>query len=141
VLKTSAGSSLTLPVEGSVGSEIAVVGHGWDPDTGILSIGEIAGGAGASRQLMLVVRGPLRREVKFKTQRIKPDVLKVLLGPPHEINNGVVVQIPLRIEIPAGSPPANHLGSEQGKLGEILLETSHPQVPTLRILVRFAITG
>jgi hypothetical protein len=141
ILKTSTGSSLTLPIDGNVGSEIALVGHGWDPDTGILSIGEIASAAGATRHLMLVIRGPLRRDVKFKTQQVKPDLLKVSLGSPKEINSGAVIEIPVQVEIPAGSPPANHLGSDQGKLGEIMLETSHPQVHTLRILVRFAIAG
>lgn len=140
-VKTTSGSPLTLVVEGNVGSEIALVGAGWNPDTGILSIGEVPGGSGATRQLLLVVRGPQRRTVKFETQKVSPDNLKVSLGKPGEINNGAVVQIPLRIEVPAGSPPANHLGSEQGKLGEILLKTSHPQVPTLRILVRFAVAG
>ena len=43
------------------------------------------------------------------------------------------------IEIPPGSPTVDCLGSEQGKLGEIILESTHPQVPKLRILVRFAV--
>ena len=70
-----------------------------------------------------------------------PSVLKVSLGQPSEINNGAVVADAVMIDIPPGSPPVNHLGSEQGKLGEIILETTHPQVPKLRILVRFAVEG
>jgi hypothetical protein len=130
-----------LPIQGTVGSEIAVAGRGWDPDTGILTLGEISRNAGYERKLMLIVRGPARKQVKFKPARVAPDTLHVSLGQASELNHGVVVEVPLLIQIPQGSPPANHLGSEQGRLGEIILETTHPQVPKLRILVRFAIEG
>lgn len=136
-----ASPELTLPIQGNVGSEIAVVGQGWDPERTILNLGEVARSAGIQRRLMLVVRGPLRKEITFKPGDVSPSSLKVTLGPSSEINNGIVVQTPLIIEIPKDSPPANHLGSEQGHLGEIILETTHPQVPKLRILVRFAIEG
>jgi hypothetical protein len=139
ILQTNSPSSPTLSIEGTIGSEIAVVGRGWDPDKGILNLGEVPRRTGLQRQLLLVVRGPLRKEVVFKPQPTSPSMLKVSIGKRTEINNGAVVQIPLTVEVPPGSPPANHLGSEQGCLGEINLETTHPHVPTLRILVRFAV--
>ena len=141
VLQTNTASSPTLSIEGAIGSEIAVVGHGWDPDTGILHLGEVSRNLGAQRRLMLVVRGPMRKQVTFKPLSVAPDVLRVSLGRPGEINHGAVVQVPLTVDIPPGSPPVNRLGTEQGKLGEIILETTHPQVPKLKILVRFAIEG
>jgi hypothetical protein len=116
------------------------VGRGWDSDTGILTLGEVSHRTGVQRRLTLVVRGPLRKQVEFKPVQIAPSVLKVKLGQPSELN-GVVVEVPLIVDVPQGSPPANHLGSKQGELGEIILETTHPQVPKLRILVRFAIEG
>jgi hypothetical protein len=140
-LKTNTSASPALAIEGNIGSEIAVVGRGWDPDTGVLNLGEVSRSVGMQRRLSLVVRGPLRKDVTFHAAEVTPDVLKVSLGKPGEINQGAVVQIPLLIEIPADSHPANHLGSEQGRLGEILLDTTHPQVPKLRIRVRFAIEG
>jgi len=133
--------SLTLPIQGSIGSEIAVVGPHWDPEKGVLWLGEVSGREGIERRLLLVVRGPLRKDVKFKVASVSPSVLKVSLGKPTEINNGTVIQFPLLLDIPPHSRAANHLGSEQGPLGEINLETTHPQVPKLRILVRFAIEG
>jgi len=131
--------TLTLPIQGVVGSEIAVVGPGWDADAALLTLGTISRDVGLQRRLLLVVRGPARKEVTFKLARVVPDSLKVSFGERGDINNGTVVQTPLLIEVPPGSPTVNHLGSEQGKLGEILLETTHPQVPKLRILVRMAI--
>lgn len=143
LLKTNLKSSseLTLPIQGNVGSEITIVGPGWDPERNILNLGEVARDAGIQRRLLLVVRGPSRKEVTFKPGEVAPNSLKVKLGQSSEINNGIVIQTPLIIEIPKDSPPANHLGSDQGHLGEIILETTHPQVPKLRILVRFAIEG
>ena len=143
VLQTNLGSpaELTLPVQGTVGSDIAIVGHGWDTESGTLNLGAIRGSVGRQARLILVVRGPHRNEVKFKPITAVPGLLKVQMGATSEINNGAVVQTPLIIDIPPGSPPANHLGSEQGQLGEIVIETTHPQVHKLRILVRFAIEG
>ena len=143
LLQTSVASTPTmaLPIHGAVVSEIAMFGHGWDADKEILNLGEVPRGEGIQRKLTLVVRGPGCKDVKFELQSVEPSLLKVSLGKPGEINNGAVMQMPLTIDIPKNSPPANHLGSDQGKLGEILLKTTHPRVPKLRILVRFAIEG
>jgi hypothetical protein len=131
--------TLTLPLQGMVGGEIAVVGRDWNADTGILKLGTVSSRDGAQRRLMLVVRGPSRKSVTFKPVEVTPDLMKVSLGRPSEINHGAVVQTPLIIEIPPGSPAVNRLGSDQGKLGEIILETTHPRVPKVRILVRLAV--
>jgi len=143
VLQTNLGSpaELTLPVQGMVGSDIAIVGHGWDTESGTLNLGAVRSSVGRQARLILVVRGPHRKEVTFKPVTVVPGLLRVRLGATSEINNGAVVQTPLIIDIPPGSPPANHLGSEQGQLGEIVIETTHPLVHKLRILVRFAVEG
>jgi len=138
-LETS--QTLTVSIEGVIGSDIAVVGRGFNVRTGILSLGTISGKAGVRRMLMLIVRGPHHKEVKFTPVEITPDMLNVEIGEPTEINNDTVSQFPLTIQIPKGGRPANHLGSKQGKLGEILLDTNHPQAPRLRILVSFAVEG
>jgi hypothetical protein len=69
------------------------------------------------------------------------DVLKVEIGQTTPVNNGAMSQTLLTIAIPPGSPPANHLGSDTGKLGQIKIRTNHPNVPMLRILIRFAVEG
>ncbi len=141
ILQTDASAAPTLSIEGVIGSEIAVVGPGWNADKNILSLGEVPRSKGIKWRLLLLVRGPMRNEIEFKPTDVTPEMLHVSLGKRTEINNGVVVQMPLLIEIPPNSPPANHLGSEQGRMGEIILETTHPHVPKLRIYVRFAIEG
>ena len=76
----------------------------------------------------------------FKPVKVVPEGLSISLGRPSEVNNAVT-QTPLEIAIPPGSPAQNHLGSEQGKLGQVVLETTHPRVQRVRILVRFAVEG
>ncbi|MEN6406304.1 MAG: DUF1573 domain-containing protein [Thermoguttaceae bacterium] len=134
-------SKQTLPIEGMVGGEIAVVGVGWNPDAGVLNLGQVPGHEGARQQVLLVVRGSARKNVEFEIVEVTPATLKVSLGPRQEINRGAVVQFPLTVSVPPDSPPANHLGSQQGRYGEILLKTTHPNVPRVRILVRFAVEG
>ena len=55
------------------------------------------------------------------------------------MGDGSVIQIPWTLRIPPDSRPANHLGSQASDLGQIVLETGHPQEPELRVFVRFAV--
>lgn len=141
ILKTdlTKAAEQTLPIQGTVASEITIAGADWDYNYNILNIGAVPKSESATRRLLLMVRGPHRKDVTFKILKTDPSFLKVTLGKSKEINQGAVVQTPLTIEVPAGSPVVSHLGTSQGGLGTIDLETTHPQVPRLRTLVRFAV--
>lgn len=133
-----------LPIKGTIGSEIAVVGPGWDDEQSILHMGSFSSDKGGERNMLLVVRGPHRKNIQFKLVETVPDILVVdeeALGTNKEMSGGTLTQTPLRIKIPPGSRPANHLGSEQGKLGRITIQTNHPDVQEMRIYVRFAVEG
>jgi hypothetical protein len=137
---------LAIPIEGSVGSEISVVGPNWDSEHDVLYLGTVKSQAGTSNRLLLVVRGPYRREVQFKLAEPPPVPLKVTIGSMTEINNGQAVQTPLLVEIPKGSPHASYMGQSQeneedkpDEAATIQLETTHPDVPKFRIPVRFAV--
>jgi hypothetical protein len=133
--------AVTIPIQGSIGSDIVITGPDWDSALDLLDIGTVSSQVGAERQLTLIVRGPRCKEVKFKPVVLVPDLLHVKLGETVVKANGAFSQTPLTIQIPKGSRPANHLGSEVGKYGQIRLETSHPQIPQLKIHVRFAVEG
>jgi hypothetical protein len=135
---------VAIQVTGSVGGDIAVVGPGWSEKTGILSLGTVSGREGAEWTLLVVVRGPHRKEVQLKLAEVVPDVLEVdeeALGQLSEVPGGAVSQAALKIRIPPGSKPANRLGSELGRSGRIVIETGHPTVPRLVLYVRFAVAG
>jgi len=143
LLRTNLEDSPTveIPVKGVVGSEISIVGPGWDEETGILTLGSVNSRVGIERTLIIRVGGPHRKEVNFELIESVPDLLRVKPGKLRELNNGRVTLTPLTIQIPKGARPANYLGSEQGEFGRITLKTNHPQAPELRILVRFAVEG
>jgi hypothetical protein len=138
---TKSTPTIEVPVEGTIGSDISVLGRGWNDKNSVLTIGVVGSHKGAERTLSLVVRGPHRKEVEFKPIDVFPELLEVRIGKTTSINNGVAMQTPLTIRIPKGNRPANHLGSKQGKIGRIILQTNHPQVPELKILVKFAVEG
>jgi hypothetical protein len=128
-----------VPVEGTVAGDISVVGLGWDGQAGVLKFPAVVGKEGAERKLLLVARGPRRKQVNLKLARVFPEFLKADLGAAAAVNKGALIQTPLIIRIPAGAPPSSHLGPPQGELGQIIVETGHPKQPQLRILVSFAI--
>ncbi len=133
--------TVEIPVTGTVVGDISIVGRGWDEEHGLLNLDTVSSREGAQRQLLLIARGPLSREIQFDLERVDPDLLRVdqqKLKETRVIGSGTVTQTPLIIRIPKGSRRANYLGA---KFGEILIKTSHPDIPLLRIRVRFAVEG
>jgi hypothetical protein len=138
-LNTPDEEPLEIPIEAVVDSDISIVGgKGWHAEVATLSMGAIRGAEGATRQLKILVRGPDRHGVKVYPVKIDPPWLKVVTGETSELNKDVD-QIPLTIEIPSGTSAVNHLGSEQGKLAEIMFETTHPQVKHMRMYLQFIV--
>ncbi len=146
LLLTSYSSHPTaeLPVSGRISSEIAIVARGWVEENGVLDLGTVSSRTGGQYTLSLFAGGPHHAEIKYGPVEIDPDsldVLKVEIGQTVPVNNGAMSRTTLTITIPAGSRPANHLGSDTGKLGQIKIKTSHPDVPMLRVHIRFAVEG
>ena len=147
VLRTNVDSAPTVEVsiQGTVGGQIAIAGFGWDEQSGVLTLGTVAAEKGTERKLHVVVRGSHAKDVKLKPVRIVPDLLKVQVGQSKQLGEGrttagdSVIRIPLTIRIPPGSQEVNHLGSKADELGQIVIETGHPQQPELQILVRFRV--
>jgi hypothetical protein len=137
--------AVELHLIGSVG-EVTLVGHGWSSETGVLEIGTLDGRSATQRLLVVQVRGSNAKNMRFKVARVEPDFLKASVGEPKVDESGLLSQTKLAIEIPEGKAlgkkvPANYMGDNHGKLGEILLETTGSQPLSLLIHVRFAISG
>ncbi|MGD9722819.1 MAG: DUF1573 domain-containing protein [Pirellulales bacterium] len=140
----AAPQTVEVPIEGTVDSDISLVGRDWNPDAGRLTFGAVESAKGAKRNLFLVLRGPQRHNTQVKVTSVSPSWLKVELGEPRELkvsaeSDAGVTQIPLTIEIPPGSPAANHLGSDQGRFAEVMLETTNPDADRIRMYVQFVV--
>lgn len=143
LLKTNSEevSTIELPVEGTVTGEISIVGKGWRSETGILSWGSIRSQDGAELTLFIRAAGSDAKDVSYKPVEVHPDLLKIKVGETKQLDSGKGFLTPLTIQVPKGSRPASHLGTDEKELGRVILETNHPRVPRLQILVRFAVEG
>jgi hypothetical protein len=75
--------------------------------------------------------------VRPVVRSVVPPSLRVEVGGGAAIGSAPVVRIPITIEVPAGTPVADHLADD--RLGSIVLDTGHPDTPTLTIPVSLAI--
>lgn len=128
-----------VPIEGMVGGDLALAGAAWDSSLQILSLGTVSGRQGLRTQLFLSAKGPHREAVRPVVREVVPGSLQVAIGDSKPVGSGGVVRTPLTIVVPPGSPPANNLCSEQAPPGRIVLDTGHPDTPTLTIRVCIAI--
>lgn len=128
-----------LPLEGMVSGDLALAGVAWDSSKQVLTLGTVSGRAGLRTQLFLTAKGPARDKVRPVVREIIPPAMKVEIGDSKPVGSGAVVRTPITIVIPPGSQAANHLCSDQAPPGRIVLDTGHPDSPTLTIPVCVAI--
>jgi len=132
---------IVLPIEGMVTSDLSVFGDGWNAETNVLNLGTISGRSGVRQNVVIVARGPHAKQVEFKLVEVRPSLLKVVLTKTVRMKDRPVAQAILTVEIPPHTPPANFLGSGDSPMGEIVVQTNHPEVPRLRIQVSFLVEG
>ena len=124
-----------IPIEGTVGGDLVLVGPGWDSSRQALMLGTVSSRKGLRRRIFLTAKGPHRDEVQPRVEETVPESLEVSIGAGKPIGDGGVVRIPIDLVIPPGSRSVNHICSEQAPAGRIVLATSHPESPTLTIPV------
>jgi hypothetical protein len=128
-----------LPLEGSVVGDLALAGSAWDSSRQALLLGTVSGKVGSHAQFFLTAKGPHRASIKPVVREVVPGSLQVDVGEGKPVGSGGVIRVPISITIPPGSPPANHRCSQQAPAGRIVLDTGHPDSPTLSIPVCIAI--
>ncbi len=134
-------SNLELSIGGSSVSDISVVGpRCFDDEHNFIRFERVAAAEGAETRLRILVKGAHRHDVRLTVKEVDPDdVLAVALGEPKQINNGALYMYPLDVAVRKGSRQVIRLGSKQGGLGRILIETTHPAAKELLIRVKFAV--
>jgi len=128
-----------VPVEGTVGGDLVLAGGGWDSGRQALLLGTVSQKSGTRTRVWLTAKGPHREQVRPTIAETVPDGLEVTIGPGQPIGTGGVIRIPIDVVVPPGSRPFNHLCTEEGPPGRIVLQTGHPDSPTLTIPVCVAI--
>ena len=127
---------LEIPIRATVVSDISVIGGNKFVDyAGILRLGLVKPSEGASEQLHVLVKGSQREDVEVRVASVEPaEGLEATLGAAQ--GSGAVIIYPLTIRVPQGAPPLNRLGKNAGK---VVLETTHPDVEQIEIMVQFAV--
>ncbi len=92
----TATTPMVVPIQGSIVSDISIIGSKFQAEFGLLSIGIVKSAEGTTRKLTVLVRGEHRQAVRFDAQKVVPSWLKVSIGEPEELN-AAVTQFPLTI--------------------------------------------
>jgi hypothetical protein len=136
-------SSVELPIEGTTVSDVLVAGSNWDDEHSLLTLGTVSQREGAKAELFILAHGSHRNQLHPTVKEIIPDVLKDVLkvhfDQPSAGPNESSIRLPFTVEIPPGTPPMLHLGGQEGKIGEILIDSGDPDAKTIKVRVRFAV--
>lgn len=128
-----------VPLEGTVGGDLVLAGPGWDPSRQSLQLGTVSARTGLRTRIFLSARGPRQESVRPVVEERVPESLEVTVGEATRAGSGAVTRFAIDIVIPPGSRPVDHICSDRGPAGRIVLATGHPDEPTLTIPVCVAI--
>lgn len=128
-----------IMVTANIVSDIVLIGGGnFIKLKNLVQFRTISSTVGRSTTLQIRVRGPYSDDIKLSIAKIDPeDVLQATIGKPTVVSNGYLY--PLTVSVPKGAPSTNRLGSQQGKVGVINIETTHPSAKMLPVYVSFAV--
>ena len=139
VLEMPEEVAVDVPLEGTVSGDLVLAGPGWDSSRRALLLGTVSGGSGFRTRVFLTARGPHRDQVRPSVAEVVPGSLQVTVGMGTPIGSAGAVRIPIDIVVPPGSRAANHLCTQTGPAGRIVLDTGHPDSPTFTIPVCVAV--
>lgn len=140
---------MDVAVELIVISDISVLGKlsEFKDETNTVMFGPVDSNVGKDIHLNLMVKGEYKEQVDFSVASIDPESnLEVEIKEPHDVTDTdadgnetlLTRRFPLTVRVKKGSPAIRRLGSKQGKLGRIVLNTNHPEIEQFEIKVQFA---
>lgn len=130
--------TLEIPVAGSVRGDISLFGHGWNETSGVLHMEPMTSETGGSARLNITVRGEHAAETELKVAKVEPAEMKAELGQRRQMGDRLMQQ-PLIVSIPAGTRPMVRGGEDQGGVAEVVLSSTHPMTPEVRLRVQFTV--
>ncbi len=139
-LKTAEELTVDVPIEASVSGALTLAGSAWESGRQVLALGMVPGRTGGRWDLFLAAKGPHRDTVRPTVREVVPESLQVTVGEPTPLGNGNVMRIPITVVVPAGSVPSVNNCTKQAPGGRIVLDTGHPESPTLSIKVCVTVT-
>lgn len=140
-MKTNVKSvpNLDVAVTGKIVGDIQLIGgSSFDTARSLLDLGTVSRRDGTNSRLHLSVQGPERHSIKIELGDVIPkDSLNVTIGEAKEQNNRLLY--PITVTVPENAPPALFPGSNSSNFGKIIIKSSHPSIPEIRIYLRLVI--
>lgn len=137
-LNTPGNPEVELAIEGRVTSPISVEGPNWDAEREMFMLSHVHSREGMKMVAYLMIRGDALKQANIRLDKVSPQTLKVSVGKLEKLGPDVG-RVPLTIEIPPGTPPEDHLGTQLAPLARIFLDTGLPEPKEMRLLVRYAV--
>ncbi len=129
---------LSVPISSHVVGDISIYGPGWRPKHSLLRMGNVRGTKGKTVKLVLAVRGEHAPTTEFEVASIDPPELKVSVGERRKMTDQLY-HFPLLVSVPAGTKPLVRLGPPASTDAKIVLKSTHPDTPEVRIGVHFSV--
>jgi hypothetical protein len=136
---SKSASCVKVLVKGIVADEISIAGRGWNAQSQVLTIGDVARNEGVDWPLLIVVRGPHARHARFTPLRSSPSWLTVELEPARYVEEKGVSLTRMRVRIAPDAAPPAHGQEPPGELGRITLQVDPPELSDLSLQVRFRV--
>lgn len=130
-------SRFEYPIKGSIAGDLQILSSEWNNEVGMLMVGQVRSSQGTKRHFSLSASGEHKAIEITKIEVSPPDVLKVSHDEPNDFGKARVFRFTL--EIPPGTTPASYFGSGENGYGEVTIHTTHPDTPTLKMLIKFAV--
>ncbi len=127
-----------IPLLANVIGDISIFGPSWIAKRGLLRLGLFRSDEGKKTRLNIAIRGEHASSTKLKISSVTPKELQAKLGERHKMNDHLV-HVPLTVEVPVGTRPLARRGEDFDEIAEIVLSTTHPQTPELKLRVEFAV--
>ncbi len=128
---------LEIPVEGSVASDISLLGPGVKPEHIFVDLKTIERGVGAKQIVYVIVKGEHRDTAEVKIASVTPtEQFSAVLGDADR-SNPKLVRYPLTIEVPPDAQPI--IRAARDTYARIKLDIEHPVVKEMEIRVRYVV--
>ncbi|MCA9217097.1 MAG: DUF1573 domain-containing protein [Planctomycetales bacterium] len=129
-----------ITIHGTIISDIRVMAQPsiFSSELNSFLLGHLSGDKDHEFDFSLLIKGMAADEISMSAKSIDPDgILSIEFGTPKRL--GKVARVPAKLTIKPTDKPVNRAGSQLGKAGEIVIDTSHPTVPELTLRVTFSI--
>lgn len=134
-------SYVTAPVTGSVAGVLSMITNSRLTETSggyLYDFGKLDEGDGFSATVLIALKGSEREQTELKVGEVEPEeTLRATLG--ESFSRGSMTLYRLNLELTPASEPIERLGKSGNDLGLVLIESDNPQVPAMKIRVRFAL--